>query len=155
MTPLYTELPFQILCDGCYFGLRNQYGEPLMKQWRIITDYKPLVEPLSHQCPNKSFGRKIHQHGQVRGAAAKLSERYTTKLVNAAAQAIMNWHGREVMPVCQESDDDDLHPCVIEDKQMHACVAPIAEEEEQLPKRRINVPTLSEQEEEEEDKPLS
>ena len=47
-------------CDGCSFGTTNQQREPILKQWRVITDCGRLAKALA-------ASRCKHEQGFRRG----------------------------------------------------------------------------------------
>jgi hypothetical protein len=53
---------YTVDCDGCAFGMQSDHGEPLLKQWRVITNCSRLAKAMStkrcqHQAGSKLLGR--------------------------------------------------------------------------------------------------
>ena len=61
-----------VLIDGCAFGM-NHKGEPIKKQWRIVTDHKGLLEDLKPWVCSKD-----HKHREISGGITRPNQRTTT-----------------------------------------------------------------------------
>ena len=64
-------------CDGCMAGITNEQGEPIRKQWTLMSSF-----PLPHirdigECDG------THVHGESRGKALKLAEGYSYPITDA------------------------------------------------------------------------
>ena len=64
-------------CDGCMAGITNDKGEPIKKQWTLMSSF-----PLPHirdigECDG------THSHGESRGKALKLAEGYSYLITDA------------------------------------------------------------------------
>ena len=67
---------------GCAVGLKDSKGMPLYKPWTFQTDCDHIIEKFTHlRCT------RDHEHGVVRGKAAKNSEDYTIDFVAALHDA--------------------------------------------------------------------
>ena len=64
-------------CDGCMAGVTNDKGEPLKKQWTLMSSFPlPRIRDIG-ECDG------AHSHGESRGKALKLPEGYSYCMTDA------------------------------------------------------------------------
>ena len=63
-----------VLIDGCAFGMRHK-GEPIKKQWRIVTDYQRLLGDLAPWTCSKD-----HKHKEISWSVTPKKLHITTVL---------------------------------------------------------------------------
>ena len=72
---------YEVRVDGCAYGLEWR-GEPLLKQWTILTTSKQMWLELCRRCPGN------HSHAECRGPAAQASSYYPVQLCKAVLRAM-------------------------------------------------------------------
>ena len=71
-------------CDASAFGTENKKGEPLLKQWRILTDCGRLAKAFSEK---RCRHEKGFRHGEIAGAASPKSASYPFAMCETIASA--------------------------------------------------------------------
>jgi len=71
-----------VLIDGCAFGM-NHKGEPIKKQWRIITDHKRLLDGLAPWICSKD-----HKHREISGGITPKSAYYNSLMCHVILNAV-------------------------------------------------------------------
>ena len=71
-----------VLIDGCAFGMNHQ-GQPIKKQWRIVTDHTRLLADLSPwTCP------RDHKHKEISGSLTPKTAYYNSLMCHVILNAI-------------------------------------------------------------------
>ena len=71
-----------VLIDGCAFGM-NHNGEPIKKQWRIMTDHKRLLDDLAPWTCSKD-----HKHKEISGSITPKSAYYNSLMCHIILNAV-------------------------------------------------------------------
>ena len=74
-----------VLVDGCAFGM-NHKGDPIRKQWRIVTDHKQLLENLA---PWKCSGD--HKHNELSGSLTPKTAYYNSLMCSVILSAVFSF----------------------------------------------------------------
>ena len=83
---LITDLNLYVCdCDGCAFGLSNSKDEPLLKQWRVITDCGRLARALSDKRCRHPHG---FRHGEISGSTSPNTAAYPKAMCETIASAL-------------------------------------------------------------------
>ena len=83
---LITDLNLYVCdCDGCAFGLSNSKDEPLLKQWRVVTDCGRLARALSERRCRHPPGFK---HGEISGSTSPKTAAYPRAMCETIASAL-------------------------------------------------------------------
>ena len=87
--------------DGCRYGLRTTRDEPILKKWRVITNWGGFRSHLDKKCAG------AHAHTpNIGGQELKRTELYTRPLANAVVKALMTRKHlpHEALPVDQDQE---------------------------------------------------
>ena len=71
-----------VLVDGCAFGM-NHKGEPIKKQWRIVTDHKRLLDDLAPWVCSKD-----HKHKEISGGLTPKTAYYNSLMCHVILNAV-------------------------------------------------------------------
>jgi hypothetical protein len=81
---------YTVDCDGCAFGMQSDSGEPLLKQWRIVTNCGRLAKALAvKRCQHPSEFR----HGEISGSVSPKTASYPMAMCETIASA---WYPKAV-----------------------------------------------------------
>ena len=81
---------YTVDCDGCAFGMQSDSGEPLLKQWRVITNCGRLAKALAAKRCQHPLG---FRHGEISGSVSPKTASYPRAMCETIASA---WYPRAV-----------------------------------------------------------
>ena len=76
---------YECTFDGCYFGMKDDEGNPILKSWRVVTNDLRLAHSLNQRKCKHAPG---FRHSQVQGKYADKTAFYPEPLCESIATAL-------------------------------------------------------------------
>ena len=88
---------YSITVHGCALGMKNDAGEPVLKEWRFVTTSARLAAALE---PLKCKHEKGFKHGELSGGSTAKSAIYPLKLCHTMLSSLYGFMERTPAMMC-------------------------------------------------------